>query len=398
MGEVQPGTADVLVLGGGIIGASITRELARKGADVLLVDAGEPGNGTSARCDGNLLIQTKHDSLGVRMTQYSIERYREWQQELEPDIHFEQRGSTVFFTDEAGAHIAEERVDWLKQNGVRARTLDGPELRALEPGLSDKALGGIDCLDDASTYPPYVVAGLLHDARMHGARVRSHTRAQRLLLAPGGEVAGVETDAGTLSARFVVNAMGPWAADLEGDPDVVVPVAPRQGVLAVTERVSGVASRAITEGSYMSARASAGQGSVASVSFVAEPTFAGNLLIGSTRRFCGFDTDVDVSLLKRVMAHAVSFLPALANVQVIRSFAGLRPWTPDNAPLIGASRTAPGYLLATGHEGEGIGLAPITADLIRDLVLGTEMTPLFREVLEHADPHRFTERDIAHRP
>lgn len=391
-GTGRSAAADVVVLGGGVIGTAITRELARKGVDVLLVDAAEPGAGTSGRCDGNLLVQTKHDELGVRMTLYSIERYAQWQKELEVDIHFERRGSTVFFTDEAEAKRAAERANWLASQGVSARLLDSRALHEIEPGLSERALGGIDCLDDASAYPPYVVSALLHDALRSGARLASHTRAIGLVTSPGGKVEGVETDTGPIAAGYVVNALGPWSPDLRGDPGTPIPVAPRQGVLAVTDKVEGLVHRAVTEGSYMSARASAGQGDVASVSFVAEPTFPGNLLIGSTRRFCGYDTRVDLDLLARIMAHAIPFLPGLENVQIIRSFAGLRPWTPDNMPLLGASRTARGYLVATGHEGEGIGLAPITADIIAYLVTGAEPQPLFTEVLKRTDPHRFANR------
>lgn len=386
--------ADVVVLGGGIIGAAIARELARRGVGVAIVDASEPGTGTSGRCDGNLLVQTKHDALGVRMTQYSLERYAQWQDELAIDIQFEQRGSTVFFTDEAEAEAVAERARWLASQGVSARVLGSRELHELEPGLSDRALGGIDCLDDASAYPPYVVAALVHDALEHGAQVVSRTRATRLLRAANGDVEGVETDRGPIAAKYVVNALGPWSPQFDGDPGVAIPVAPRQGVLAVTEKLEGLVNRTVTEGSYMSARASAGHGDVASVSFVAEPTFAGNLLIGSTRRFCGYDTTVDLDLLARIMAHAIPFLPALEGVQLIRSFAGLRPWTPDNMPLIGASRTAPGYLVATGHEGEGIGLAPITADIIAGLVAGEELSPLLAETLARTDPHRFSERSV----
>ncbi|MHB1800460.1 MAG: NAD(P)/FAD-dependent oxidoreductase [Actinomycetes bacterium] len=382
-------SADVVVLGAGIIGAAITRELARAGVAVLLVDAAGGGTGTSGRCDGNVLLQTKHDVLGVQMTKHSIVRYAQWAAELELDIHFERPGSLVFFSDPKDLASGHERVDWLASQGVAARFVDARQIHDLEPGLSDRAVGGIDCLDDSSVYPPAVVAALVHDARRHGAGMLTHVRARRLLVSSSDRVEGVDTDAGVIAASQVVNALGPWSPFLEGDVGTRVPVIPRQGLIAVTDEASGLVRRAVTEATYMSTRASAGQGDTASVAFVAEPTFRGNVLIGSTRRFCGYDMNVDLSLLMVVMRRAISFLPGLADVQIIRTFAGLRPWSPDNRPLIGASKTVAGYFLATGHEGEGIGLAPITADIITALVTSSGLTPLFTEVLANTDPQRF---------
>lgn len=119
----------------------------------------------------------------------------------------------------------------------------------------------------------------------------------------------------------------------------------------VTEEAPGLIRRTVTEAGYMADRAAAGDGTRPAVAFVAEPTGRGNLLLGSSRRFCGARTDVDPDLFTAIVARAVGFLPGLARVRAIRSFAGLRPWTPDNRPIVGESGAIPGYVLATGHEG-----------------------------------------------
>ncbi|WP_329239733.1 FAD-binding oxidoreductase [Actinoallomurus sp. NBC_01490] len=385
--------ADVAVLGGGIVGAAVAQELSRRGTDVILVEAAGPGTGSSGRCDGNVLVQTKHDELTVRLTEHSIGTYRRWAAELAMDIRFEQRGSLVFFTDPAQAAQAPGRVEWLRGAGVRAEYIGADEIRRREPGLRGDPAGAIDCHDDASVYPPAVVAGLVEDARKHGCRVLTGVRARRLIIGRGGRVRGVETDDGVITAPFVVNAMGVWSPRLDTSGHVPLPVRPRQGVLVVTEEAPGLVRRTVTEAVYMTNRASAGQGADATIAFVAEPTWRGNVLLGSSRRFCGHDVSVDDEILTAIVTRAARFLPELRKLRVIRSFAGLRPWTPDNKPIIGAASGLPGYVLATGHEGEGVGLAPVTAELVAAAVLEAPVSGPLSEALTAFSPDRLLDRD-----
>lgn len=384
----QPNCADVAVLGGGITGAAVARELTLRGMDVALVEASGPAAGSSGRCDGNVFVQTKHDELAVRLMLRSIETYGRWSDRFGTDIWFEQPGSLVFFTDPEHAREAPARVAWLRQAGARADFIDADEVRRREPGLRGDIAGAIDCYDDSSVYPPAVVAALLRDARAHGCRIHIGVRARRLLLDGAGRVRGVDTDAGQITAPVVVNAMGVWAPELDTSDRVPLPIRPRQGVLVVTEEAPGVVRRAVTEAVYMANRAGAGKGAEAAVAFVAEPTHRGNILLGSSRRFCGYDTRVDDEIFRAIVTRAVGFLPALKHVRAIRSFAGLRPWTPDNKPLVGAVTGLPGYVLATGHEGEGIGLAPVTAELVAAAVLSESVTGLLAEALEAFSPDR----------
>lgn len=384
----RDGRSDVIVLGGGIIGASIARELSREGVVVQLVDAGTVGAGTSGRCDGNLLVQTKHDDLGIELMLQSLRRYREWAAALDLDIRFDQPGSLVFFTSHEETPAARERVKRLTHLGVRADLLTAEQVHSRQPGLGHQVTAGIDCYDDATAYPPAVVAALVADAQAHGCRVRPSTPARRLLVDGTGRTRGVQTDAGELTAPWVVNAMGVWSAELDVGGAVDLPVRPRQGVLAVTDRAPGVVERAVTEASYMTNRASGGDGSTAQVSFVAEPTYAGNILLGSSRRFCGYDTRVRQDILTEIVTRARSLMPALSRLRIIRSFAGLRPWSPDNLPIVGESARTPGYVLATGHEGEGIGYAPLTADIIHRQILGEPADDLLARAMNAWSPSR----------
>jgi glycine/D-amino acid oxidase-like deaminating enzyme len=121
------------------------------------------------------------------------------------------------------------------------------------------------------------------------------------------------------------------------------------------------------------------------VALVAEATSEGNLLLGSSRQFAGFDRSVDLDVICLIAARAVRFLPALELIPVIRSYAGLRPWSPDHLPLVGPCSEVPGFYLATGHEGAGIGLAPVTGKLIAGWISGAELP----DVAQSVRPDRF---------
>lgn len=381
--------ADVVVLGAGIVGAAIARELAVAGLDVVVVEAGVAGGGTSGRCDGNILVQTKLHAPELLLTRRAIERFRDWVDELEHPMHFDQVGSMVFFTDEDQVEAGKARIQLLGELGVTAEYLSEDDVREREPALDGPLLGGLDCAEDASVYPPFAVYALLADAVARGATLMSRTRALRVL-SESGRVTGVETERGVISAGWVVNALGVWAESVEVATDLRLPIQPRQGVLLVTEERPGLIRRTVTEGAYMTLR---GKGAPVEDPkpkpvLVAEPTFRGNLLIGSSRRFIGDTTEVDPSLLLAMIQHAARYISALHDVAIIRSFAGLRPWTPDNYPIVGAVDDLDGYVLATGHEGEGIALAPVTADMVTQLVTEGPRDEALESAFEHFDPMR----------
>lgn len=387
VGGVKP--ADVIVLGAGMVGAAIARELSAAGCVVQIIDRTDPGLGSSGRCDGNILVQTKHSADTVALTLHSIEGFRRWTTDMGNDMCFEQPGSIVFFSDDAQADAGAIRAEWLMSHGVRVEVLTGAQVRDREPALDRPVAGGLDCHDDSSVYPPFAVFALLRDSIRRGARLATGTTAKRLIVDASGRASGVETNRGTFRAPWVINAMGLWAGTLDAPTRCAVPIQPRQGVLVVTGEVPGLFRRALTEAAYMTLRTGGSQDAREQPVFVVEPTFRGNLLIGSSRRFLGEDTTVDHQLVQDIMARAVHFSSRLASVPVIRTFAGLRPWTPDNRPIIGEVPDLPGYILATGHEGEGIGLAPATAEMVAGLVSGVELSAVMKQALQDFSPGRF---------
>ena len=153
---------------------------------------------------------------------------------------------------------------------------------------------------------------------------------------------------------------------------IEVPVTPRRGQLLVTEARSGLLKPWLGSANYIVAKfnpesTKEGDGGVS-----IDQTKNGNFLLGSTREFVGYDKRTTVKGLQQVASRAVRILPDLQHVNVIRTFAGLRPYTPDGLPILGKVAQIKGLIMAAGHEGDGIALSAITGKLISDLILGNK--------------------------
>ena len=198
-------------------------------------------------------------------------------------------------------------------------------------------------------------------------------------------------DLAELRADAVVLAAGPWSAELARTAGLHLPLEPRKGQLV---RLSGRLDirHKVVDGGYLAAVAAAD--AELQISTVIETTLDGHVLVGSSRERKGFDTSVDPAVSARLLEEAARLVPAVRSLAIDTAWAGLRPWLPDGLPAIGRSRT--GIWVATGHEGAGVGLGPITGELIAAAISG-ERLPLD---LTPFDPDRFaqTERATAPRP
>jgi sarcosine oxidase subunit beta len=174
-----------------------------------------------------------------------------------------------------------------------------------------------------------------------------------------------------------VNAAGIWAAEVGRMVGLDLPIEPRQGQLIVGERSFQVGRRKLQEFGYIMAkferddyeRSLTPEMEKHGVAFVFEPTEPGTFLIGSSRWFAGRNIANSVEVLRCIAQRAMRFLPVLKNVKFIRTYAGLRPYSPDHFPIV-SDTPVPGYYVAAGHEGNGIGLAPITGQLIAQMIAG----------------------------
>ncbi|MFE2229188.1 NAD(P)/FAD-dependent oxidoreductase [Streptomyces kronopolitis] len=348
-----------MIVGAGVVGAACAYYAGRAGLSVAVVDRGAVAGGTTGAGEGNLLVSDKEPGPELALALLSTRLWRELAAELPPEIEYETKGGLVVAADEPGLTSLRAFRTAQGAAGVESTDVLGDRLRDLEPHLAHGLAGGVLYPQDAQVQPALAAAHLL---RASGARLHLGAEVTAVLRGPGGAVRGVRTPRGDLLAPAVVNATGTWAGRLATFAGVTVPVLPRRGYVLVTEALPRVVRRKVYAADYVADVAS---GSAAlQTSAVVEGTPAGPVLIGASRERVGFDRTLSAGVLRRLAAQAAALFPVLAEVRVIRTYQGFRPYLPDHLPAIGPDPRAPGLLHACGHEGAGIGLAPATGRLI----------------------------------
>ncbi len=360
-------TADVIVVGAGVVGAACAYYAARAGLAVTVLDRGPVAGGTTGSGEGNLLVSDKEPGPELELALYSARLWRELAELLPRAVEYEPKGGLVVAADEVGLTALRAFAAGQEKAGVTAREVPADRLHDLEPHLAPGLAGGFHYPQDAQVMPALAAAHLL---RASGADVRLGQEVTGLLIGDGGAVRGVRTASGVLHAPYVVNAAGTWGGELARLAGVLLPVLPRRGFVLVTEPLPRVVRHKVYAADYVADVAS---GSAAlQTSAVVEGTPAGPVLIGASRERVGFDRSLSVEAVGRLAAGATALFPFLAGVRAIRTYAGFRPYLPDHLPAIGADARVPGLLHACGHEGAGIGLAPVTGRIIADCVLGRQ--------------------------
>jgi sarcosine oxidase subunit beta len=370
-------TANVVVIGGGVAGAAITYFLTRKNVEVILVEKGAIASGTSGRCEGDVLICDKEPGFDSRLGKLSQDLFPQIAQELDYDIGWTQKGSLLAIENEEEMEVTKTFCARLAAEGLPVRILDRHEVREVEPHLAEDIVGGMETDGDGSLYPMGLVYGLVSDAKKRGAQILTHNAVLDIKRDRNGSIARVITQQEEIITPQVVNAAGIWAPFIGKMVGLDIPIRPRQGQMLVSERTFPVGPRKVMEFGYMMAKFEGGtytrkvtpEMEKFGVALVFEPTEAQNFLIGSSRRFVGEDTSCDVEVLRAMAQRAIRFFPVIKDINIIRSYAGLRPYTPDHLPIVSETEV-PGFYVAAGHEGDGIGLSLITGKLVTQMICG----------------------------
>jgi glycine/D-amino acid oxidase-like deaminating enzyme len=365
-----PRTADAIVIGGGIVGACCADALADAGLTVAVLERHGLAGGTTAAGEGNILVSDKELGPELDLALISNARWRQIGEELDDDLELEPKGGLMVATTEAGhAAITELAIDQ-RAAGVTAEPLDPTQARELEPHLTPDLVGAMAYPQDQQVQPVKASAALLRRARRRGASVHPHTRVTAFHLDGSGAVTAVTTDRGTIATRVVVNAAGVWSRDIAALAGVDLPIHPRRGQILVTEPLPTLIRRKVYDADYVGT-VGAADPTAPAISSVIEGTRAGTVLIGSSRELVGLDRRPNWPLMAAMAARAIELFPVLADVNLLRTYLGFRPYSPDHLPVIGPDTEVAGLHHATGHEGAGIGLAPATGDLVAALVTGT---------------------------
>lgn len=348
------------MVGAGIVGASCAYFLARAGVRVTVVDRGGVASGTTGAGEGNILVSDKEPGPELDLALRSNALWRDLDEEC-GGFEWEPKGGLVVAETPEVLDALTVFADGQRDRGVAAARVAPQDLRDFEPHLADGLEGGVHYPQDAQVQPMLAAARLL---RASGARL-VRTAVERFLVS-GDRVTGVRTGEGDLRADAVVNAAGTWAGGFAQAP---LPIRPRKGFILVTQpfAVPPVRHKVYTA-AYVTNVASDAEG--LETSGVIESTRAGTVLIGASRQRVGHDTSIDYRILAKLARQAIGLFPVLADRQVIRAYAGLRPYSPDHLPVIGPDHRLENLFHACGHEGAGIGLAPATAEMITAQVTG----------------------------
>lgn len=376
-GSELPGTADVVVIGAGLVGAAAAAALTASGRRVCVVDRSGPLGGTTAAGEGNILVSDKLPGPELDLALRSVALWQAFAAEDGPAAEYEPKGGVVVAHDAEQLAALRELGERQRAAGVTVEALDGGALRDAEPRLSRHLAGGAFYPQDAQVQPMRATLAYLARARRYGAQVvggaqvialETTPATRRTAGGPGGKVSALVTSRGRVATPVVVNAAGPWSGVVARRLGSALPVRPRRGRILVTEPVPAVIRHKVYEANYVGAVASDAAGRQCSA--VVEGTAGGTVLIGSSRDVAGFSARADPAVLAEMARRAISLFPFLAEVRAIRAYTGFRPASPDHLPVIGADPAVPGLFHATGHEGAGIGLAPATAELVTALIDG----------------------------
>lgn len=380
--------ADVVIVGGGVVGASVAYHLAARGCtDVLVLDRAAPGSGSTGRATGGYRAQFA-TPVNVRLSLLAREKLRAFRDELGVDAGYRPCGYLFVATDPAqlAALRSAQRVQ--QEAGLHdAREVDADDVRALNPAVhGDDVVGGVFCATDGFIRPLQILHGYLAAARRLGVRVRCG-RAVRALRRDGDRVVGVETDAGPVHAGAVVNAAGAWAAHLVADAGVELPVVPVQRQTAVSAPTSCLPPDMpmtifVEDGFHLRVR----DGRV--------------LLLRSgphAPRHHGGPCTFDVGWLPGVLERARHRVPRLAALPIDHGacIAGLYEMSPDGHAILGAAPGLDGLYLANGSSGHGVMHAPALGQLLAERMLDGAARTVDVRALR---PERFAEGDASRVP
>ncbi len=363
--SAQTETADVVIVGGGVIGLSIAWRAAQQGQRVVLADP-QPGGGATHAAAGMLTpiaeaAYAEREIFGLG--QESLRRYPDFVAELQQvtglPVGFRQVGTLqVAYDSDDLAMLTETRV--LQESfGVHLQQLTARECRAAEPMLDPSVRAGLLAPGDGSVDPRLLAVALVRAAEGAGARiVRQHVTE---ILCAAGRADGVRlADDSSVAARWIVLAAGWQSRGIAGLPAAAAPpVRPVKGQIIRLHTPPTADAAGLPSGLLQRTV----RGIVRGSSVYLVPRLSGELVIGATQEELGPDTKVTAGGVYELLRDARTLVPGITELEIGDIVAGLRPGTPDNAPVLGPGEM-PGLVLATGHFRAGVLLAPVTADSV----------------------------------
>ena len=350
-------TADVVIVGGGIIGASIAYHLTKKGVrDILVLERDGLGSGSTGKNAGGIRLQFSSE-INVKLSQWSLPHIERFADEIGTDPHFHQVGYLFLITEDRDAAAFDRSLAMWSRLKIPAHRVTATEAKALfKHARTDDVRFGTFCAKDGYADPSGMLNGYV--ARARDARVTFvENAAVTAISCTDGRVASVRTNDGEIAARTVVNAAGPWAAQVAKLADIDLPIEPLRRHIFVTEAVPG-----LDEDFPLTIEFASG---------LYAHRESGGVLLGMAdpSEKPGFDDSVNPDFMPAVVERALARFPILERTSIKTGWAGLYEDTPDKHPILGKVDEIEGFVNAAGFSGHGIMHAPATGELIAELIV-----------------------------
>jgi len=369
---------DVVVVGGGIIGAACAFELADRGASVTLL--GRPALAAGASGRNNGLWVTPVDPALLPMAKISLARYLEIADASPVPLRLDREpiGLVAAALDDEEMRTGERSHEPYRAAGVRVDRLEAADVLQLEPAITSQVLGGWLVHHGHRLAPAALTVALALMAAARGATVRHHLPV-RALLEDRDRVVGVVTDEGPIGADEVVVAAGPWSSSLLDPIGVRLPITGARGWLVRLDPRPGLLQRLVASAGWEEATGRWEEGAVragsleevsAATSTLLHPATDGSLIAGSSRQPVITPEAEEPGVPARIVRGAIRMVPALADAEIRSAWWGIRPLTPDERPVVG--RVGEGLSIAAGHGSEGVILGAGTGQLLAAQLLGSD--------------------------
>lgn len=338
---------EVVVIGGGIVGAAIAFHLNEKGRQVLVVDRAFPASGTSGATQSWVWVHTKSPAWYGEFSHLSAELYPDFKKRLGVDIEYQRTGGISLLFTPAEVERAKALVADQRSVGIEVHLLTRAETLAMEPNVSPEVLGATYSPVDGNVNSLRLVFSLTRVNQSRGVEYWTYTSVNALELVDGGAV--VHTDRGPVRAKQVVICGGPWARAIGDMIDIHIPVRPVRGQVLVTEPLAPLIKRTMVG---------------------MRQAINGEMLIGFSQEEVGFNKGNSLDPILDGARLAQRMVPALSEAQIVRCFSGLRAMPKDGLPILGAVPGRPNIFVAATHS--GFTLAPLLGTLMAEVICGEE--------------------------
>jgi sarcosine oxidase subunit beta len=388
---------DICIIGGGIMGFSSAYYLAKAKKSCVVLEMADIGNGASAACDDMIMMQAKQIGTNLAFGIESLELFEGLSGELNQDVGFRLCGGMVLIDDDIQLKKMETFVARQRSMGLDVRIVENAELFRMQPNVNRAVRASTYCAQDAHIDPLLLLYAYVKNAIQRGVEVIRDATANGIRNT--GAHWEVTTHEGhVVQAECVLIAAGAWSRQLGELLDVALPVRPRKGHILITEPIPALSPTHLWSAAYIASKL--GEDTLGKRDpyeeqighgFVFSRTHKGNHLLGGSREFKDFDKALDIRTIETILRYAKHYVPRLADVHIIRTIANFRPATPDGKAIVGSVDGHPGLFVLTGHEGDGISLAPLMGKSMADMICGRAADKRFEAFNQRRFNHTGTE-------